>query len=400
MLAGTAQAPTGLGNAFVAVTDLFMHWDRPHEAEPVRHVEDVVQLLSKTAATVCHATAGLGQSLGEDVLRSLSSISMAALAVKDQRWQLPSASDQLVTSLLEHGKIHITRQLLQRLDTCAPVVATSLRTALQLRLQGAMSAEENSKPNERSSCTIVAILTAAQLEHDMPSLLLVATPNLVQCCAEHKSAAVRKAACTCIRVMVQYACHLMAANETKQVEQILHWSAAGLAKRLAQDRDCTVRIHACHEVRDVLSRTTRDGVCRNEVAHRLLMHLGRAAAGTGNKRVLVAASKDLTVLADAQQAAHINDSEVRGFLNNFGVISQVAGKSPMGCVDSGSGCHPQKHAGLDTRIAGSFGTFYDWYCICFRPCHQHCRQEGADGSSLEGCTEAFKRHQPMCPRTG
>ena len=300
----------GLEKPFVAITNLFLHWKQSHVTESVQQVDAVLQLLAKASPVICQETAAVARELDVDVLMSLSNVSMAALALKHHRWQLPCASNAFVASLLEQCQSHTIYQLLQRLDSCAPHVALTLRTTMNLRLQESISVEQASGTPCTSSA-MVAVLYAAHSEQSLPPLLLTASPTLLRRCADHKAAAVRKAACACLGVIIRHACKSMAESESVELEAIAQWAVTGVARTLASDRDCTVRIHACHEAKNVVGAALEHRVGQSLAGCLLLPHLGCAAASTANKRVVMAASKDLTSLASLPTCVSARGNEVR-----------------------------------------------------------------------------------------
>lgn len=303
-----------MGNAVEAMTKTFALWNTSYTVDNRTGVDDLLQLVARAVAVACRHMAVSGSALSEQALSSLTALSKIALRVTENHWQLPLAATELVTSLVESNHFQVIHDLLGRLDNCClqiPENGITLRAALKQMLQDALSEAQSSRPGRCHNSTITTVLHVARLEYTTPLLLVVAPPAVLQHCAGHKAAAVRKAACSCFRVMIQQ--NSLPLKETDSADlraRLQQWSVTGLVKVLRLDSDCTVRIHACHETRGLLNCQINGSINLRDAGDLLVMHLGAVASRVDNKRVLMAASKDLISLSTSVQANGMQENEV------------------------------------------------------------------------------------------
>lgn len=304
--------PAALGDALAATTETFSIWKDLQAVEDVRAVDELLQLVAKAAVVVCTETAPKGHATSEMACNSLTAVSIVALALTDHCWQFPLGNTQILSGLVEGGQVHIIHKLLELLDERTCDSGITLRVALKQRLEEALSDGESGKTNKCHSSIVTAILHVAHLEHTMALLLLIVTPALLRQCTQHRLAAVRKSACTCLRVLVQLSSP--AAQGTGNHEaygQLQRWSAKGLVTLLTQGGDCAVRISACHEARVLLTSQINGVIHMSDAGSLLLDHLGAVAGKMENKRILVAASKDLITVSSAIQSSDARGRMVR-----------------------------------------------------------------------------------------
>lgn len=306
-----------MGKAIEAITKTFALWNTSYNVENNAGVDDLLQLVARAAAVACTQIVVRGAASSEQALSSLTTLSQIALRVTKDHWQFPLAGTQLVSCLVESNQFQVIHDLLERLDHSNPDNGITLRAALKQMLQDALSEARSGRPGGARDSTITTVLHVAHLEFTTPLLLVIAPPAVLQLCARHKVAAVRKAACSCFRFMIQQNSPPLKQTDSADVQaKLRQWSATGLVKVLMLDSDCTVRIHACHEMRALLTGQISGSIKLRDTGDLLMLHLGAVASRADNKRVLLAASKDLLSLSTTIRGNARPENEVGQHLSH------------------------------------------------------------------------------------